>query len=721
MKFPARIIGFLLAFVLIFFITKSSFAQTPTTPIQPNSYVAPNTEANVQPGLHTYTQNVMLEVISAMTCQLVGIDPINTKQECLGVNPKTGKIGYVPSQGGALGFAIQGISMLYTPPLHTVDYVHYLSQNFGIPKPSYAQGLGLDQLNPLSGLWIIFRNLTYLFAVIVFVIIGLAIMLRVRIDPRTVMTIQNQIPKIIIALILITFSFAIAGLLVDLMYLSIYLIFSIFAGVLDPTTHQPIIAALAPINIQGKTVLDVANNLNVFNIAGNVSNAGKDTINGFLGVHSGSNILDNLLGAFNTLFTGVDYGVCQNSAGQAIPIANCHQSVMDKVYDFIGLVTGLKAAGAAAQVGPTFFGFNEAGTAAGLITGFAVFNGVEFILRDLVPYLIIFIIVMVALLITFFRVLYMLLISYVSVLLNVIFAPLWILGGLVPGSTTMGFGAWVRSIVSNLAVFPTVYAMFVLALIVGKTLENSNTGFAPPLLGNPLAGGFLGAITSLGLILMTPNAAKMVKAALKAPKLELGGTSFGAAAGLVATPFRKVSGGLFGKDAFGKSKIGSKLVGDRFGRLGQAFTGGGFRREGEDNDDAALRSISSRLRNNRIYRSFVGRQSPEGENNPPPTGRLRNSRIRNSPVGRKTGGLLKGMLVRPTEGPNWPDRITPQENTEEEIDDTTDNGGNNNNGGSTPPTAPPAGPANPPGGGGNQPPALQGTLLDKFGNPIRRS
>jgi len=38
-----------------------------------------------------FTQNVMIEVMSAMICQISGIDVTNTSQSCLGVDPQTKK------------------------------------------------------------------------------------------------------------------------------------------------------------------------------------------------------------------------------------------------------------------------------------------------------------------------------------------------------------------------------------------------------------------------------------------------------------------------------------------------------------------------------------------------------------------------------------------------------------------------------------------------------
>jgi hypothetical protein len=143
--------------------------------------VAPNTNPDVPNNLHTYTQNAMIEVMAAMTCQLAGVDPINPNQKCLGVDQKTGKIGFVEKGGGAIGVMGNMIAMLYTPPLHTGDYFAYLGQNFGLAKPAYAANVaGFESLNPLMPLWSAFRNIVYLFFVIVFIIIGLAVMLRIK-------------------------------------------------------------------------------------------------------------------------------------------------------------------------------------------------------------------------------------------------------------------------------------------------------------------------------------------------------------------------------------------------------------------------------------------------------------------------------------------------------------------------------------------------------------
>jgi len=125
---------------------------------------------------------------------------------------------------GAYGFTSNLVAQVLTqPPVSSREYFADLGRNFGIVKPAYAQGIGFKQLSNLLPIWKATRNLAYILFVIVFLATGLAIMFRVKLDPKTVVTIQNAIPKLIVALILVTFSYAIVGLLIDFIYLIIYL------------------------------------------------------------------------------------------------------------------------------------------------------------------------------------------------------------------------------------------------------------------------------------------------------------------------------------------------------------------------------------------------------------------------------------------------------------------------------------------------------------------
>ncbi len=122
--------------------------------------------------------------------------------------------------GGAVSMGGDVIASLYdNPPASGAVYIAYTLDNMGIVQPAYAQeGAGFRAFLPILPLWRAFRNLAYIGFIIVFVVMGFSIMFRTRISPQAVMTVQAALPKIIVSLIMVTFSYAIAGLMIDLSY-----------------------------------------------------------------------------------------------------------------------------------------------------------------------------------------------------------------------------------------------------------------------------------------------------------------------------------------------------------------------------------------------------------------------------------------------------------------------------------------------------------------------
>lgn len=129
------------------------------------------------------------------------------------------KTGYVPqAPGGMLGFASNLTSKTFTPPASGIEYIADSFQQLVGGQPAYAQGVGFMGLQSILPIWKAFRNVIYIFSSLLLVIIGLMVMLRIKISPQAVVTIQNALPKLVTTLILVTFSYAIAGLLIDLSY-----------------------------------------------------------------------------------------------------------------------------------------------------------------------------------------------------------------------------------------------------------------------------------------------------------------------------------------------------------------------------------------------------------------------------------------------------------------------------------------------------------------------
>jgi len=104
-------------------------------------------------------------------------------------------------------------------PASGIDYLANLPKRLIFVEKAEAQeGSFIEQLTVLQPIWTTFRNLSYLLFALILVFIGFAIMFRMKISPQAVITIQAALPRIVLALILITFSYAIVGLMLDLMF-----------------------------------------------------------------------------------------------------------------------------------------------------------------------------------------------------------------------------------------------------------------------------------------------------------------------------------------------------------------------------------------------------------------------------------------------------------------------------------------------------------------------
>lgn len=130
-----------------------------------------------------------------------------------------------------VGMMIAGVYS--SPPASGVQYLADLGRNLGIVKPVYAQGKGFRIMEPTQPIWKAFRNLTYVLFTLILVAMGFAIMFRVKISPQAVITIQSALPRIVLALVLITFSYAIVGFMLDIMMFVNLLIAKTFEGIMN--------------------------------------------------------------------------------------------------------------------------------------------------------------------------------------------------------------------------------------------------------------------------------------------------------------------------------------------------------------------------------------------------------------------------------------------------------------------------------------------------------
>ena len=115
-------------------------------------------------------------------------------------------------------------------PASGIAYFKNLASRFSLAPPASAQGYGYTAISGLQDLWTASRNLSYFILIIVMIAAGFMIIFRVKIGAQTAVTIQMLLPRIIITLLLITFSYAIAGFVIDLIYVIISIVVYAFLG-----------------------------------------------------------------------------------------------------------------------------------------------------------------------------------------------------------------------------------------------------------------------------------------------------------------------------------------------------------------------------------------------------------------------------------------------------------------------------------------------------------
>lgn len=185
---------------------------------------------NSQLSLPSSVATSTMSTLGTLTCALVGGDM------CVNGVADT---SYFRNYGLIQTVQNANIAILINQPASTGLAFLDLGKTFGfVPERAYAQGIGISGLSPILSMWRAFRNISYILLSIVLIVIGFMIMFRSKIDPHTVITVQQALPNIVISLILITFSYAIVALLIDLSYVILLITHSVFVSAGLPSGTQ---------------------------------------------------------------------------------------------------------------------------------------------------------------------------------------------------------------------------------------------------------------------------------------------------------------------------------------------------------------------------------------------------------------------------------------------------------------------------------------------------
>lgn len=414
------------------------------------------------------------------TCSLVG--------EACTNNPVDGDKNFDRSFFGTL---TRGITLMYSaPPASGVYWAYSGLQNVGfVPKTQAVEGIGFSAIKPLSFIWTKFRDIAFIIIVLVIITIGFMIMFRVKINPQTIISLENALPRIVISLLLITFSFAIAGFMIDIMY---------------------VLMALAVTTV-GNTVIPGG---------GIVADAGKQ--NSLIAGNSGA--------LFGSIFFGNGiYGV-----GDAIfSILPQFLSVALKTAIIVGFFKLLEHA--PFGIGKFITGkLGEGGWGGGLLATLIELG----IAVQLAPYIsgvvgLVFSIFILLLsgLFVFFRIFFLLLGTYVRVVIYIIFAPVILLLHAIPGRNMAG--TWFKHLAMDLLTFPIVAVLILVSAMIVQAGTTDSAFWQPPFLYSINADA-ISVLVGIGILFIIPDLIRTLRESLgfKPSPIKAGlGVFFGGATG----------------------------------------------------------------------------------------------------------------------------------------------------------------------------------------------
>jgi len=458
----------------------------------------------------------IIAIYRAASCGLMG-------EACTNI-PEEGDKYYKQS---VFGRTAQLISVPYKyRPASGLYWAYNGLQNAGfIPKTYAAEGIGFAGLRPLMNLWKVFRDLAYMILVLVLIAIGFMIMFRMKLNPQTVISVENALPRIVISMILITFSFAIAGFLIDLMYIIITLGIAVMSNrgnFFNITEMQnrylnanfgEIWASLFPaakeanVPIIGGAIGGASSLMALseafMNLLPDVLNQILRTLLGFVGLWGIINFVEKPL-----------LGPLISDAGNIkldIPV--------------VGAITGIVGIILRIILGGVLL-------VAGFAIGYSLLPIIFFLLFGLTVVLLLF------------RIFFTLFAAYLKIILLIVFSPLFMLFEALPGRNA--FGYWFKSLLAEILIFPLVVILFLVTYIIVSTPSNVGSLWTPPfLVPNATIAGqqVLGDITpnaftillGFGIMFQIPAFIKVLKEMLGVKDMPVGmnlGTFFGGATGV---------------------------------------------------------------------------------------------------------------------------------------------------------------------------------------------
>ena len=517
---------FLLSTFYFLLSTGSVFAQTASSSAIPTSNYQLQT-TNFSPQSPHSASLAIHNFSHAMSCILIGQSSIAPCLEYKPYKDATGVVKSIPvlssanTSNGLFGFTLSMVGeVIGTKPVSSSVFIADLGEQIGI-KSANAQvgGSGSGVLTPVFKLWEVSRNISYLVMILIFVLVGLMVMFRQKLNPQTVVSIQMALPGLVIGLIMITFSYFLASLIADVAFIGTNVVgyyFSLAQGSSTPT-QLPLTTTthwMAPvpgsrvIPTFGATETREANVLTIF---------GRFT-----------SILpsDQIKGAIDSIWVYLDDPdkSVLNPTNIQLDAAEALLNVSRfTIYQFFAplntLVPGWGAI-TAALIGIGVGSLSPTGT---------ISFGLGFVATLILIY-------------SMFRLLYKLLQNFLAIIFLTIASPFYFLAASLPGRQSLGT-TWMFNMLCNVLAFPAVFGVFYFAAFMLGTSNPEplfQTSAGGDVIGSstfPLLGGlthdFLNRLLAFGALVATPSIPDIICRAVGKPG-QLGGLAAGAIGGAIS-------------------------------------------------------------------------------------------------------------------------------------------------------------------------------------------
>ncbi|MFO0703096.1 MAG: hypothetical protein U0525_00005 [Patescibacteria group bacterium] len=361
-----------------------------------------------------------------------------------------------------------------TPPSSFLYIAKNSLENSGFVPKTYAAGIGFYALSSFQPIWKAFRDLAYLVIVIVILVVGFMVMFGIGGGGKTSVSLETALPRLVIALLAIAFSYAIAGFFIDIMYISIILVVSLLGGQAGMTAvEQGKLASQLITGAPQDLFLQMLGNIghsdtNYWNLATSIYNIVPNymqaTVDGIANIVAGT-----LLGSMLTMkFKAI--GIKDITSNPGMWVNSWGRILSGIVPKFAKLNQWLDAG---SKSGGGLFGISTVA----LLINIVISVIVQAFLGPIITKTVIMTLLILSMVIVVFRVMFALFYIYLDILLAIMFAPVLLMFEAIPGQNA--FVKWMKGLLINLSVFPFFAALM---LVIRIIMSNGNPApmWSPP-------------------------------------------------------------------------------------------------------------------------------------------------------------------------------------------------------------------------------------------------